>query len=208
MANLRTLSQFKSALQGGGARPNLFEVRLTTLPEAALSAGAQWDAETFQFLCSAASMPASTISPIDVPFRGRIFKVAGDRIVDPWTITVINDEDFKIRTAFECWMNGISKLDNNTGATEPAQYMTNADVFQMGRGYSEGRFSDRNSGDKTGGTATPLKSYRFYDIFPTAIQEIPLSYDSGDQIEYFTVDFAVQYWSSGEDTDQTGQVMT
>jgi hypothetical protein len=148
------------------------------------------------------------MSPIDVPFRGRVFKVAGDRIIDPWSITVINDEDFKIRTAFECWMNGIVKLDNNTGATEPAQYMTNADVFQMGRGYAEGRFSDRSYGDKAGGTATPLKSYKFYDIFPTAIQEIPLSYDSGDVIEYFTVDFAVQYWSSGEDTDQVGRVMT
>ena len=28
----KTISQFKSQLIGGGARPNLFEVELTTLP--------------------------------------------------------------------------------------------------------------------------------------------------------------------------------
>jgi hypothetical protein len=210
MANLRTLTGFKSSLAGGGARPNLFEVSIPTLPPAATSAGATWDATTFQFLCTAAALPASTVSPIDVPFRGRILKVAGDRIVDPWTITVINDEDFKIRTALEFWMNGISKLDNNTGATSPASYMTNAEVFQLGRGAERGRNSTSNNGGTSAGSAAvnPLRSYKFYDIFPTAIQDIPLSYDSGDQIEYFTVDFAVQYWTAGETTDQVGARMT
>ena len=61
-------------------------------------------------MCKPANLPASNVAPIDVPFRGRILKVAGDRTFDPWTITVINDEDFRLRTAFEAWMNGISKL--------------------------------------------------------------------------------------------------
>jgi hypothetical protein len=209
MANLRTITQFKSALQGGGARPNLFEVRLTTLPPAALAAGAAWDANTFEFLCKTAALPASTIANIDVPFRGRILKVAGDRTIDTWQVTVINDEDFKLRSAFEAWMNGIVKLDNNTGATEPGQYMTDAEVFQLGRGYSKGRFSDGNDGgNANGGTATPLKTYKFYDIFPTSVSAIDLSYDSTDAIEDFTVEFQVQYWTAGQTTDQTGFVMT
>ncbi len=85
MARLKTISQFKSALSGGGARPNLFEVELTTFP-----AGISWDADKFKYLCKAAALPASNISPIDVPFRGRIFKVAGDRTIDTWTVTIIN----------------------------------------------------------------------------------------------------------------------
>ena len=32
MAIHRTISDFKSALQGGGARPNLFEVSIPTFP--------------------------------------------------------------------------------------------------------------------------------------------------------------------------------
>ena len=177
----KTLSQFKSTLLGGGARPNLFEVELTTLP-----AGITWDPETFRYLCKAAALPASNIAQIDVPFRGRIFKVAGDRTFDVWQVTVINDEDFKLRTAFEEWMNLISKLDNNLGATDPSAYMTNATVFQLGRG------SAKNSKDNAGSSNAVLKEYEFVDIFPTAISAIDLSYDTSDAIEEFTVDFQVQ----------------
>ena len=177
----KTLSQFKSTLLGGGARPNLFEVELTTLP-----AGITWDPETFRYLCKAAALPASNIAQIDVPFRGRIFKVAGDRTFDVWQVTVINDEDFKLSTAFEEWMNQISKLDNNLGATDPSAYMTNATVFQLGRG------SAKNSKDNAGSSNAVLKEYEFVDIFPTAVSAIDLSYDSSDAIEEFTVDFQVQ----------------
>ena len=180
----KTLSQFKSTLLGGGARPNLFEVELTTLP-----AGITWDPETFRYLCKAAALPASNIAQIDVPFRGRIFKVAGDRTFDVWQVTVINDEDFKLRTAFEEWMNQISKLDNNISATDPSAYMTNATVFQLGRG------SAKNSKDNAGSSNAVLKEYEFVDIFPTAVSAIDLSYDSSDAIEEFTVDFQVQTFS-------------
>ena len=82
----KTISQFKSQLIGGGARPNLFEVELTTLP-----AGIAWPADNFRYMCKAAQLPESTIANIDIPFRGRIFKVAGDITIAPWIITVIND---------------------------------------------------------------------------------------------------------------------
>ena len=44
------------------------------------------------------------------------------------------------------------------------------------------------------------KAYKFYGIFPTNISAIDLSYDTGDTIEEFTVEFQVQYWgvSTGE----------
>ena len=177
----KSISDFKSALIGGGARPNLFEVELTTLP-----GGIAWDADNFRYMCKAASLPASTIANIDVPFRGRIFKVAGDRTIDVWSVTVINDEDFKLRNAFEDWMNLIAKLDNNLGATQPEAYMTNAKVFQLGRGSTKS--STGNAGDAN----TVLKEYEMIDIFPTSVSAIDLSYDTGDTIEEFTVEFQVQ----------------
>ena len=85
MATGYSISKFKSALAGGGARPNLFEVRLTDIP-----GNVAWDKDDFKFMCKAASLPASTIANIDVPFRGRIFKVAGDRTIENWTLTIIN----------------------------------------------------------------------------------------------------------------------
>jgi hypothetical protein len=181
VARLKTISQFKSALSGGGARPNLFEVELTTFPS-----GISWDADKFKYLCKAAALPASNISPIDVPFRGRIFKVAGDRTIDTWTVTIINDEDFRLRRAFEAWTELIAKLDNNLGATQPAAYMSNATVYQLGRGATV------NSTTNAGSDSSILAAYKFVDIFPTTVSNIDLSYDSGDTIEEFTVEFQVQ----------------
>ena len=211
MANLKTISQFKSRLQGGGARPNLFEVNINDFKFA------DWDNETFQFLCKAAALPASNVTPIDIPFRGRSLKVAGERTFDTWTITVINDEDFKLRTAFEQWMNGMSKLSDGSGATNPNSYMGNATVNQLGRGYNQGRFATRNSGDGDGSGGqsgiAPLRTYYFDGIFPTNVGEIALDYGSTDTIEEYTVEFQVQYWiagtesTNGSSSDQNGSVI-
>ena len=180
----KTISQFKGALIGGCARPNLFEVELTTLP-----AGIEWNADSFRYMCKAAALPASNVAAIDVPFRGRIFKVAGDRTFDTWTVTIINDEGFILRTAMEEWMNQISKLENNLGATNPQSYMTNAKVYQLGRGSKSS--SEDNNGEKN----VVLREYEFVDIFPTNISAIDLSYESSDTIEEFTVEFQVQSFS-------------
>ena len=180
----KTISNFKSALIGGGARPNLFEVELTTLP-----AGIEWPADNFRYMCKASQLPTSVIANIDIPFRGRIFKVAGDRTIEPWSITVINDEDFRIRNAMEQWMELIAKLDTNLGATLPESYMTNATVYQLGRG------STKSSTTNEGEVNAVLKQYEFIDIFPINVSAIDLSYDSSDTIEEFTVDFAVQSYN-------------
>jgi len=179
----RTISEFKSRLLGGGARPNLFEVELTAMPA---SVTLPWQAERFGFLCKAAQLPGMNIANIDVPFRGRIFKVAGDRTIDNWTITVINDEDFLYRNAFEEWTQQIANLDDNMGSTNPSSYMVNAKVFQLGRG------SELSSTNNGGTTNVVLKEYEFIDIFPINVGQIDVSYENTDTIEEYTVEFAVQ----------------
>ena len=206
MASVRTLSSFKTQLAGGGARPNLFEVSIPSFPTA-LTGGADvagegtddpWSAYTdsFKFLCKAAQLPASTVNPISVPFRGRTLKVAGDRTFAEWTVTIINDEDFTLRTAFEKWSDVVSNLIDNTGVTNPTSYMTNGYVKQLGRGNQA--FSETNPG----GNVSVLRSYKFYDIWPSEVSEIALSYDSADTVEEFTVTFQVQYFTIGE-SDET-----
>lgn len=194
MATIKGLSQFKSKLAGGGARPNLFEVTIPTLPGGINEniqniSGEGYDKEKFTFLCKSAALPASNIAPIDVPFRGRILKVAGDRTFDTWTITVINDEDFSYRRVFESWMQSIGQYSDHSGLTEPNSYMTNATVRQLGRGDV-----NPESGQGSGGQANILAQYEFVDIFPTNISQIDLSYDTSDTIEEFTVEFQVQFW--------------
>ena len=181
-ASSSTISKFKSTLIGGGARPNLFEVVMNT------PSGITFPSNDFTILCKSAALPASNIASIDVPFRGRIFKVAGDRTYDTWTVTVINDENFAIRTAMESWMQRIGQYGDGAGATTPTSYMVNATVNQLKRGAT-------NAPNTTGSVHQIAKSYNFYDIFPTNISAIDLSYDSTDQIEEFTVEFQVQYWA-------------
>ena len=195
MADVRTLSQFKNRLAGGGARPNLFEVLIPSFPSAVgdrvWRTGAGREAQTFQFLCKAAQLPASTIAEVPIPFRGRVLKVAGDRTFEPWVVTVINDEDFQLRTAFEIWMNTISKLDDATGVTNPASYMTDAYVTQFGRGRQA------NATKNVGGKSSELRTYKFFDIFPTEISAIDLNYENTDTIEEFQVTFQVQHFTIG-----------
>ena len=179
---LRKISDFKSRLIGGGARPNLFEVELA-FPDAVAV-----DSEVLakaRILVKAAALPASSIAPIEIPFRGRILKIAGDRTFETWTITVINDTDFIIRSAFEKWMNTINKLDDATGITNPADYQKDAIVHQL---------------DRDGGV---LRSYKLWDIFPTNISAIDMSYETTDTLEEFTVEMQVHWWEAFKGTSSS-----
>ena len=172
---LRTISDFKSRLSGGGARPNLIEVELAFPDAVAIDNDVLQKA---RFLVKAAALPASTIAPIDVPFRGRILKIAGDRTFETWTITVINDTDFVLRSAFEKWMNTINKMSDGTGVVDPEAYQKDATVKQLDRDGSV------------------LRSYKFWDIFPTNVSTIDVSYETTDTIEEFTVEMQVQWWEA------------
>ena len=194
----RTIDSFKSKLVGGGARPNLFEV-LLNFPTGTKGDTSDFD-EKARFLVKAANLPASNITPIDVPFRGRNLKIAGDRTFDVWTITVINDTDFAIRNAMERWMNGMNNLQNATGETTPNDYQTDAYVYQLGRNGIAAANSTQGTaqldGPKNGDKVPVLKAYKFHVIFPTNISAIELSYDQPDTIEEFTVDLQVQWWDA------------
>ena len=180
-----SIEKIKSTLIGGGARPNLFQVDLTSFPG---SGDTGYDSDSFSILCKAAQLPASNVASIDVPFRGRIFKVAGDRTFDTWTVTVINDNDFVIRTAMERWMQEIAQYADGSGLLNPADYQVDTIVKQFKRLPS-------NTGGPQGDGLEVAKQYKFYGIFPTNVAAIDLSYDTSDTIEEFTVEFQVQYWA-------------
>ena len=166
------VDDFKSKLRGGGARPNLFKATIN------YPTYVNGDVELSSFLCKAAQLPASTVGNIVIPFRGRQFKMAGDRTFDTWAVTIINDTDFSIRDAMERWMNGINNHNANTGLATPIDYESDLIVDQL---------------DKDGSI---IKTYNFRGAFPTAISPIDLSFDATDIIEEFIVEFQYQYWES------------
>ena len=142
-------------------------------------------------MVKAAEIPAANIGNIPVPFRGRILPVAGDRTFDPWTVTVINDQKFNIRDAMEQWSNKINDLRFDVGDTNPADYQSKAEVYQLSRqGKSSGGKSNTGS-DKI----TVLRQYNFEGIYPNAVSSIPLDYGATDQIEEFQVTFNYLFWT-------------
>jgi hypothetical protein len=161
------ISTIKGKLSGGGSRSNLFKVNMV------YPTGIKGGNE--DVLVKSAGLPSSNLGIIEVPVRGLILKVAGDRTFDTWTITVLNDIDFKVRTAFEKWMASIRKLTDNSGNASPTDYVVDGiEVEQLAR------------------DETILRKYIFEGVFPTNISQIDVSSDSTDTIEEFTVELQVQ----------------
>ena len=175
------INQFRTnALNNSGARPNLFDVSIEGAGVAGLTPS------EFNFSCQGAAIPAMAVGVVEVPYFGRTVKVPGNKTFDNWTTTVINDEGFEIRNAFEKWIAAMG-----THATN---------VVEIGGGTTGGVSSLYGSASvsqyaKAGGTA--LQTYSFVNIFPVNMSEIALAWDSNDAIEEFTIEFAYDYWTHG-----------
>ena len=163
---------FKEKLELGGARPNLFNV-IVDFP-----GGTGGSNVETSFMCKGAQLPASIVGQIDVPYRGRQLKVAGDRTFENWTITLFNDVSFDVRDSFERWMNLINNHADNQGLVDPQSYQRDVVVQQL----------DRNGNN--------VKSYSLRGAFPVNVSGIDLAYETNDTIEEFTVEFAYQYWTA------------
>jgi hypothetical protein len=178
MASGFNISTFKTrGLTYGGTRPTLFEVYLT--PPAGVGAD-QNSQDKFRFTCRGASLPAATIQAIDVGYFGRKIKVQGDRTFADWQVTVMNDEDFLVRSMFEKWSNALNRMESNIRdpnfSLDENSYKVDMDVIQYGK-----------AGDI-------LRQYTIIGAFPTNVSEIALDWDTTNQVETFTVQFAYDYW--------------
>jgi hypothetical protein len=170
-----SLAEFRANFQGGGARANQFRVELT-FP--GIAQGGNEAGRRAQFLCTAASLPGSDITPVPVFFRGRQLPLAGERTFNPWSVSILNDTDFSIRNAFESWSNAVNDLRFNTGVTSPSIYTADMSVHQL---------------DRNGQT---LKSYKFISAWPQSIGEIQLSFNQNDQVEEFQVTFVYTHYET------------
>ena len=192
--NQRSIDSFKSRLIGGGARPNLFEVEMA-FPAIGGNENAIFEElkdTSYRMMIKGAQLPASNIAEVIVPFRGRQLKVAGDRRFDPWTITVVNDGDFKLRQAFERWANYIIKVSDGSGTITPSDYFADWRVNQLGRAQT-----DLNTrGDQSGAQLPVLRRYNMKGCWPSSVSAIELSYDTQDAIEEFQVTLQVQWWEA------------
>ena len=168
---------------GQGVKPNMFMVDVNFPGSLGKSAD---DLETTNIMCKSAALPGSNLGVIEVPFRGRTVKIAGDRTFDTWTVTFFNDKDFKLRAFFEEWANKINSHEANTSEL----FVPNSST-----GYTADLKVKQLEKDDTT-TGSVLRQYTLFYCFPTNVSQIDLAYDSNDQIEEFTVEWQYSYFKA------------
>ena len=167
-----------------GVKPNMFLVNFE-FPGTLAKGGT--DVDLTNILCKSAALPASNLGVIEVPFRGRTVKIAGDRTFDTWTATFVNDEDMRIRAFMEQWAAQINTHAGNraplfTPETDGTGYMAHLLVKQLEKDGTD--------------NGSVIREYKLWHGFPTNISQIDLAYDSNDQVSEFTVEFQLSYWTS------------
>ena len=169
-----SLSGFTSALHGGGARANQFQVTLS-------GTGASNVPSNFHFLCRSAQIPALTIGEVAVPYRGRTIYLAGDRTYDAWTVTIYNDRAYSVRSVLENWMDDMSDIGgtSKSNTLSSAAYYGQAQVMQLDRSNN------------------PIRVYMLHGLWPTTLDAIDLSYDANDAVEEFGATFRFNWISIG-----------
>ena len=185
-----TLESFRDAI-GAGSRPNLFLVKVTPPTDIALTG--------FEYVCRAASLPSSTLGLIEIPMNGgRRLKMAGDRTFTEWTTTVLNDENFLIRSNFEVWQDKIVKTNYSTtvvgnrvigGSTATSTGLTEGvvQVYQL----------------DSSGSSVKNGEFKLINCWPSDISTIDLSYDTTDTVEEFTITWTYDYWITGNNAALT-----
>ena len=200
MSTNQTIGSFKSKVidQSGLARANLFQVDLD-FPTAVKNAsthtdntGGKYTTGTDglgKFMVRAAQLPSSTIGVVEVPFRGRMLKIAGDRTFEPWTITVMNDQDYRIRAAMEIWIGMIQETDHNfsnLGITTPKKGAASDQTYATMKVKQLSRV----------GTNAAIAEYGFQNCYPSSISAIDLDWGSNDAIQEYTVEFQISHWEA------------
>jgi len=184
MADVFNIERFKEKFRTGGARPNLFRVRVAGIDQ------------KLEFTCRAASLPAMTIGTIEVPFQGRKVKVAGDRTFAEWSITVLNDIDFVVRRQFEVWNNAINRhLENDR--LEP---------FNIAGGFGESYKRDATV-EQFDSKGNVIAEYNFVGVFPSEIAASDLAFDTNDTIQEFSVTLQYDYFQAIGDVRGEGSIV-
>lgn len=172
------IATFKSAgLVLGGARPALFTVQIPIVP--AVVGVQSGSTDKFTFTCRAASLPPAQIGIVEIPYFGRHIKLQGDRTFPDWEVTVMNDEDFLVRSMFEKWNNSLNSMEGNvrkSGFSPNETYKTDMLVAQYAKDGSI------------------IRQYKMIGAWPSVVGPIELEWDNQNQIETFGVTIPYDYW--------------
>ena len=169
---------FLANFRGGGARPNRYEVIMTfpgTVPNGVRVS------EKISFTCTATTIPSATLGTAIVPFMGRQVKLPGDRTFEDWTVTVVLDNDWLGRRAFEQWHDQMLGFTDN---------LAEQNMLNPINAFGVGIVNQLDRADNV------IERYEVEGIFPTLVGEVQLGYDQNDMVALQQVTFAVNNWTN------------
>ena len=193
MASPLGILEFQKAIRGG-VRPNLFSVTHpwpaagTDLTEPNISGVAASKGSAVTYMCKSAALPATNVGTVELPFRGRVIKVPGDRTYETWTGTFYMDDAFALRSAYEKWIELTNGVDKNTASADIVNTWVDIKITQLDK------FGGAGVADAT--KLTELRTYKLVQAFPVSVSQVSLAYDNNDSYEEFDVEFAYQYHTS------------
>ena len=188
---------FQKAIRGG-VRPNLFSVEHNfptgvTPPTITGANGAE-----VPYMCKSAALPATNVGTVELPFRGRVIKVPGDRTYETWTATFYMDDAFELRAAYEKWISLTNGVDANVASADIVDTWEDITISQL---------------DKFGGPGaadsglTTIRQYKLVQAFPVSVSQVSVAYDNNDSFEEFDVEFAYQYHESTGGSNETSRAL-
>ena len=202
MATSLGILEFQKAIRGG-VRPNLFSVEHpwpttnTDLAEPSITGVAASKGSAVTYMCKSAALPATSVGTVELPFRGRVIKVPGDRSYETWTGTFYMDDAFALRSAYEKWIELTNGVDKNTASADIVETWVDIQVTQLdkfgGAGAADGKLKE-------------LRQYNLISAFPVSVSQVSLAYDNNDSYEEFDVEFAYQYHTSSGGNDKNNVV--
>lgn len=173
------ISVFKNAFNGG-TRPNRFKVET----DGVINSNAQ-------ILIKAASMPPETIGILQLPYRGRVAKIPGDRVYAEWTFTVLDDTGGNdLRSELREWHNKFNDHVSNTVSSD----ILSGDSDQ----YKQWTVTQLDM------EGNDLRSVSLQGCWPVEIGPIELSYDTADTATEFSVTLAYDYITDDPGSSSSG----
>lgn len=157
------INDIRSNLIHGGWRPSHFQVIITNPFDTTADLKSP-------FMVRSAQLPSFNIGQIPVYYFGRPIFVPGDRSLEPWTTTVMNDEDFVVKNALEVWQGKMNSMQGNVSSTNLVNELkSTGEVTAYGK---DGRV---------------LRTYKLNGLWPMNISALEADWQSTDTIGEFQV---------------------
>lgn len=179
--NPHPISSFITKFKGG-FRPNRFIVEG--------SIGNTQNVTKFHILSS--TIPGSKINTLQIPYRGRFFKMPGNREYGSWEITVL--DDIQKSTGTELWDDFHEWSENFN------DHVTNLSLFPVGFSALSTETQMNDTKGMNNWTVKQLdidgnvsKTITISNCWPSKVGQISLSMDKNDELVTFSVTLQYQY---------------